>query len=728
MKTPLMTGRLLASTLGLGLLAAASADEPLADVVLGDFETDTYQGWTASGDAFGTGPAQGTLPGQMVVEGYAGHGLASSFHGGDGTRGTLTSEPFRITHPYLSFLIGGGGFKDKTCLNLVVEGKVVRTATGPNVNPGGSERLSREGWDVRDWLGKTARLVIVDDATGSWGHISVDDIRLTATKPPLWLSNVRHEIVAEKRWLHLPIKNGAPKRAVTLAWAGEPPSPPLDIELADSDPDWWAPIDLQGRAGQKLTLTVNRLPEDSKAFELLSQEDVLKGEAPLYHEALRPQFHFSARRGWLNDPNGLVYHNGVWHLFFQHNPYGWSWGNMHWGHATSPDLFHWTEHGDALAPDALGPMFSGSAVVDWKNTSGLGKDGKPPIVLFYTAAGSPTVQCLAYLPERGSRPVKYSRNPILKELTPGNRDPKVIWHEPTSQWVMVLYVERDKKHYIDFFTSSNLKQWTRTSGLESFYECPDFFELPVTATNGEPTGERYWVLTGASSEYMLGSFDGKAFTPATGKLPGHRGKGFYAAQTYSDAPDGRRVQIGWLQAPAPGMPFNQCMSLPLELGLRQTEEGPRLTRQPVKELDALLTSRRHVLATVPAAIEAEAEPLTSAAPLPETLKLEGEIAPGTAKQIHLRVRGAELDYSPETQELTLNGHRVPLPLEDGKFNFTLYLDRTTLELFANKGLTYIPMPFIAKVEDFSLSLSASGGTAEVRSLTVETVSSIWPAR
>ena len=462
------------------------------------------------------GPAQGTLPNQMPVDGFKGKGLVNSFYKGDGTTGTLTSPPFKIERKFISFLIGGGKHAEKTAMNLLIDGKVVRNATGSNDKPGGSETLAVESWDVSEFSGKTAVIQIVDNATGGWGHINVDHIVQTDTKPPGSLSNAKREFKVEHRYLNLPIKNGAPMRKVTLLVNGEVVVR-NDIELANAAPDWWAPMDVSAWRGKTLTLQVDRLPEDSSALTSIEQSDSIKGSDDLYRERLRGQFHFSPKRGWNNDPNGLVFYNGEYHLFFQHNPYGWAWGNMHWGHAVSRDLVHWQELGDKLLPDDFGPMFSGSGVVDWNNTSGFGKNGKPPLVLFYTAAGDPTVQCIAYSVD-GRNFTKYAGNPIVKQITSGNRDPKVIWHEPTKKWVMVLYVELEKrKHTVHFFTSPNLRDWTLASITEGFpgsnylFECPDFFELPI---DGD-AAKKKWVLFGANGEYAIGTFDGKPSRPNT---------------------------------------------------------------------------------------------------------------------------------------------------------------------------------------------------------------------
>jgi fructan beta-fructosidase len=712
--------KLLLLGVALGLIGFhIAAAQP--DILIADFEGETYGDWAVTGEAFGPGPARGTLPGQMRVDGFRGKGLVNSFYNGDGTTGTLSSPEFKIERPYITFLIGGGGYAGKTCMNLLVEGQTVRTATGPNTVSGGSERLEPASWDVSELLGKTARLQIVDDATGGWGHINVDHIVLTETKPPLLLKDARRELAAESRFLHLPVNSGAPKRNVSIAVDGRVERA-FEIELADGEPDWWAFTEIEPFKGRKLTVTVDQLRDDSKGLTQIEQGDAIKGAEMLYREPLRPQFHFSARRGWLNDPNGLVHFEGEWHLFFQHNPYGWNWGNMHWGQAVSRDLVHWEERGEALYPDELGTMFSGSAVVDWKNTSGFGKDGQPAIVLIYTAAGGTGAQsrgkgftqCIAYSNDKGRTWTKFEGNPVLPQITGGNRDPKVIWHDPTKRWVMPLYVERNKKHTIEFFASPNLKQWTYLSAVEGFYECPDLFELPV---EGEPSMSK-WVLYGASSEYMIGAFDGTKFTPETPKLPGHRGNGFYAAQTYSDAPDDRRIQIGWLRAPSPDMPFNQCMSLPMELSLRNTPDGPRLAWTPAPEL-AKLRDRSSSADNIRSNHTFE--------DAGELLEIRAEFASNGGGELRINARGAAIAYDAQKQELTVNGHRAPAPARDGRQRLAIFVDRTTVEVFASDGLTYVPMPFIPKAADKAVSVSVTDDSIQIEKLEVHRLKSAWPS-
>src|ERR1051326_6669033 len=188
-------------------------------------------------------------------------------------------------------------------------------------------------------------------------------LMLRAAEPSPPVDNAKREFFVQTRYLNFPIKNGAPKRTVTTSVHGTK-IVRNEIELADGEPDWWAAMDVSAWRGQKIVIQVDGLTQGSRALTAIEPSDSIRGGENLYREPLRGQFHFSSRRGWNNDPNGLVFFKNEYHLFYQHNPYGWAWGNMHWGHAVSPDLVHWRELGDVLAPDALGPMFSGSAVVD----------------------------------------------------------------------------------------------------------------------------------------------------------------------------------------------------------------------------------------------------------------------------------------------------------------------------------------------------------------------------
>lgn len=709
----------LAAAIAAGAGSARAVDAVASDIVIADFESETYAPWTAAGEAFGPGPAEGTLAGQMHVEGYRGKRLVNSFYKGDGSTGTLTSPEFAIERKFLAFLIGGGKDEAKLRLELVVDGKVVRRATGLNDRPGGSETLEQASWDVADLAGKKATLRIVDQATGGWGHLNVDHIVLTDNRPKGFLANAERTFTASAKYLHLPIKNGAAKRVVTLLVDGQAVVR-NDIELADEAAagqlDWWAPLDVSGFSGKKVTLRVDKLHENSTALTAIDQSDNLKDAAELYRERLRGQFHFSPRRGWNNDPNGCVFYNGEYHLFFQHNPYGWGWGNMHWGHAVSKDLVHWEELGDKLWPDDMGPMFSGGAVVDWRNTSGFGKDGQPPLVLFYTAAGNPTVQCLASSTD-GRNFTKYADNPIIPQITPGNRDPKVIWHEPTKRWVMVLYVELKGKHTIHFFTSENLKDWKLASITDGFFECPDFFELAV---DGDAARKK-WVLLGASSEYRVGAFDGERFVSESPKVPGHRGQGFYAAQSFSDAPGGRRIFIGWFQTETKGMPFNQSMTVPLELGLTQTDDGPRMTFAPVKELEKLRT-KTHTFEPLHLK-PGDQNPLDAIRA--ELVEVQIEFEPGEAREVVLNIRDVMVEYDTAKQELSVAGRRAPAPLVGGKQRITILCDRMGTEVFAAGGLCYMPMPYNANPDNLRCFLETRGGPAKITSLEVHELRSAW---
>lgn len=446
----------------------------------------------------------------------------------------------------------------------------------------------------------------------------------------------------------------------------------------------------------------------------------------MYDERYRPQFHFSARENWLNDPNGLVFYDGIYHLFFQHNPSGLEWGNMTWGHAVSRDLVRWTQLDHVLLPDTLGTMFSGSAVVDWRNTTGFRVGDHPPIILIYTAAGGtspesegqPFTQCLAYSTDGGKSWQKYPRNPVLPCVGEGNRDPKVIWHEPTNRWVMTLYLNKDR---FAFFNSPNLIDWTHLHDIRApgSIECPDFFELPVA---NEPGGSK-WVWIAGDGRYYLGEFDGDRFAPETDLLTGDYGANFYACQSYSDIPstDGRRIQMAWMRGGEyPGMPFNQQMSFPCELGLLHTAQGLRLTRLPVREIESLHSGRIELTD-----LTLVNDTVTLPQPGGELFDITCAFDPGEASGAGLVIRGARVEFSPRDRQISCLGCHAPLHLIDGQVRLRILVDRTSIEVFSEDGLVSMTSCFLPDLQAPKIALFAAQGAALFSRITINELTSAW---
>lgn len=706
----------LAAACCLGLTGRAA--EP--DILIADFEGTDYGAWKTTGEAFGPGPAKGTLPHQMEVSGYEGKGLVNSFYKGDHSVGTLTSPPLEIARKYINFLIGGGMHPGKTCINLLLDGKVVRTATGPNDKPGGSERLDWHSWDVSDLKGKMVVIQIVDQETGGWGHINIDHIVQSNRRTGV-VETVR-DLAIDHDYLSFAFAPGQGGRTqISLLVDGKPVRHSVGQGRAQPSPLTW---DVSSLRGKRVRLRITELPGPDGKGTLA--ESVLLGDQPrgtlivvdrLYQETYRPQFHFTPLKNWTNDPNGLVYYAGEYHLFFQHNPSGIDWGNMTWGHAVSPDLVHWKQLEHAIHPDQLGTIFSGSAVVDQRNTTGSQTGSEKPIVCIYTSAGKPFTQSIAWSNDRGRTWTKYAKNPVLKHIVGGNRDPKVFWYEPTKKWIMALYL--DKNDYA-LFESPNLKEWTKLCDvpLPGAGECPDFFPLGVDGDDNKTK----WLFWGGNGTYRLGSFDGKTFKPETDSLRSLWGANDYAAQTYSDIPpkDGRRIQISWMNGGKyPDMPFNQQMSFPRELTLRTTAEGPRLHMLPVREIE---TIRGEKQSRTGLALKPGNNPLAGLKG--ELWDIEAEIALGQAKEVLLTVRGEPIRYDVKSGTLHCLGRSAPLQAA-GPLKLRVLVDRTSIEIFASDGRYPLCSCFLPDPADQSLSLAVQGGQAVVRTLNVYGLKSAW---
>lgn len=697
--------------LAIGILALCGflrvmAAEP--DLVIADFEGSDYEGWEVTGEAFGPGPARGTLPNQMEVSGYEGSGLVNSFYHGDEATGTLTSPPIQVRRKHINFLIGGGGYPGRTCINLLVDGEVVRTATGPNSSPGGSETLAWHSWNVEEFAGKMAVIQIVDQRSGGWGHINVDHLvqsNLPKTAPP---TEQRRTVLLERHYLNLPVRNGAPKRRMEM-WIDGKMVRAFNIELAPDEPDWWAYIDIEPFHAKEALLTVDAMAAGPGGLKNIDQSDAIKGAESLYDEPLRPQFHFSQKRGWNNDPNGMVYYDGEYHLFFQHNPYGWGWGNMHWGHAVSSDAVHWNQLPDVLFPwtQAVGHCFSGSAVVDARNTAGFQTGPEKVIVAAFTDTGCG--EAIAFSNDRGRSFSYFQGNPVVEHQ---GRDPKIIWYEPDNHWVMAVYDEKDNRRAIAFYTSPNLKDWQFQSRLDGYFECPELFELPV---DGDRSNTR-WVVHAADAQYAVGRFDGKTFVPEhPGKYRVHWGA-YYASQTFSGTPDGRRIQIGWGRIDMTGMPFNQMMTFPCRLTLRTTAEGIRLFAKPIREIDRLHRRKLGVEAT-----RITPESPVSIPTSGRLFDIRAEFVVHRAKSFGLLIGNTRIAYDSNQAELM----GMPLkPLED-TIRMQILVDRPSLEVCGNDGRVYQTLPFQHEGPIRQIRVFTEGAPVTLNRLDIFELNSIW---
>jgi len=564
--------------------------------------------------------------------------------------------------------------------------------------------------------------------------------------------NVR-EFTCEKKYLNLPVNYGGEQRHLEFFVDGIKVREMQMALAAKDDADFWVYLELKDFQGKTATLTIDQLPQDVESgFSAIYQDDTFPDAQNLYKEKMRPQLHYSNKRGWNNDPNGMVWYDGEYHLFNQHNPYGWPWGNMTWGHAVSRDMIHWQELGDAIHLDELGTIFSGGAVVDHNNTSGFQTGDEKPIVCFYTSAGGenpwsadqPFTQSMAYSIDRGRTFVKYDGNPIIGHIRGANRDPKVIWHEPSQKWIMVLFVEEAET---DIFTSSDLKTWTKSSRLESFHECPELFELPV---DGDMNNMK-WVTYGAPSKYYIGTFDGETYIPETEKLPFIYGRNFYASQTFSDIPeeDGRRIMMGWGQVPMLGMPFNQLMTFPIELSLKSTDEGIRLFSKPVAEIENL-HKKKHSFKNKMISDSENFDGIEG-----ELFHIKAEFDVGKADYFGLVIREFQIYYDVQENQLICKAPENNIDLNqfskefmemmkeeageflefnpiktsvkplDGKIKLEIIVDRTYVETFVNDGRYYIPTGAYLTDRDPSIMVFSKGGKTKLNSLEVYELNSIW---
>ena len=581
----------------------------------------------------------------------------------------------------------------------------------------------------------------------------------------------RIEINSPQRYLLLPIEESQPEVQVRLV-GDHPEDTWLDIRLAVDSIDYYVPLALpEGKS--PATVEIVGLDKKAISYEKIQLADTFDTSAKDYY---RPAYHHSPAYGWMNDPNGMIYKDGVYHLYYQYNPYGSKWGNMYWGHSSSRDLIHWEHHAPALARDTLGHIFSGSAILDKQGTAGFGKDA---ILAYYTAHNTHAgkqwqAQCLAYSLDNGKTFTKYAGNPILTPFDGVSdfRDPKVFWYAPKKSWYMIVSADKEMR----FYRSQDLKKWDYVSAFGEGYgarpnqfECPDFFQL-----TDETTGKEKWVMIvninpgcafgGSATEYFVGTFDGKEFVPETAPEIAHWldfGKDHYALVTFHNT-GARTIGIPWVSnwQYANVTPFKQTRGmngLPRDLFLFTKDGTSYVGAHPSKEVEAL--RKEQVSLSLPQSIGEEVRLLDALKGLEDSFELELELTPaakttrvglvlsnemGDELPIYLdlekeritmdRTKSGLIDFgtkaTPHDRESNDWRDRdgvnyqndfaiatwAPLSLCTGKtYKLRLFVDRSMAELFVQGGRIAMTNLIFPRKPYATLRLYSEGGATQLRS-------------
>ena len=445
------------------------------------------------------------------------------------------------------------------------------------------------------------KLVTALIALGCTMTIQAQEVQFLSNNHSLYRINSDNQ---SKKYLLLPVQESAEVSNIKVIGSSRQLKT-LNVRLANNHIDYYVPLCLQefdDEKGLMLDVHVNgtyRTDGGISTFSCWKNMSFSDTFDIQNREQYRPVYHHTPAYGWMNDPNGMFYKDGVWNLYFQHNPYGSQWENMTWGHSTSTDLVHWKYEGDAVEPDALGTVFSGSAVVDMENTSGFGKGA---VIALYTSAGESQTQSLVYSTDNGKTFHKFEGNPVITSNVPDFRDPHMFWNEDIKKWNMILAAGQ----HMEIYTSDNLKDWKLESSFGEKYgnhggvwECPDLMKMKVRGTNKEK-----WMLIcninpggpfgGSATQYFIGDFDGHKFTcdskPEVTKWMDY-GKDHYATVTFDNAPEGRRVAIAWMSNwqyanQVPTLQYRSGNSIPRDLGLFEYKGETYCSVVPSPEMTA----------------------------------------------------------------------------------------------------------------------------------------------
>ena len=556
------------------------------------------------------------------------------------------------------------------------------------------------------------------------------------------------------RWLLMPVQESNDDATVNVIVDGR-----LDrtiyVRLAKSKVDYTVPLDLGRYKGHDVVLnivtsqnrsTVREAKEDAcwNSFATSDTFDTAN------RERFRPAYHHTPLYGWMNDPNGMFYKDGVWHLYYQWNPFGSKWQNMTWGHSSSADLVHWDHHPVAIEPNGLGTVFSGSSAIDTEGSAGFGKDA---VVAMYTSAGMSQIQSLAWSNDGGETFSIYPGNPVLT-LESEARDPNMFWNPETKTWTLVLAHALDKEMLI--FTSPDMKEWTLQSSFgkglgaqDGVWECPDLFELAV-----EGTGEKKWVLLcnlnpggpfgGSATQYFVGDFDGKTFTPdldADGNVPTKwldYGKDHYATVSFSDAPAGRRTVIGWMSnwqyAPeVPTTQFRSANTLPREMGLfRDTDGQLYVSSAPSPETEALR------VATVKSVSKATLGSKPRHYTIPELCEITMNVDAAKADSVMIELSNTQgehvtMTYVPAKDELSFDRRESGItdfsqdfpavtvaPAHSGgkPLGLRIFVDRSSIEVFGRDGRFAMTNLVFPNAPYTVMTVTAAGGKATLSDLRI----------
>ena len=556
---------------------------------------------------------------------------------------------------------------------------------------------------------------------------------------------LRKDFNIEAVYLLLPIQEKSPEVKVTVNYPDSISQSPYFIRLAQDSIDYWVKLDVKNFKGKTVSLEFEGLENNSFALKNIKQSDSFDFD---YKEKYRPAYHFTPEYGWMNDPNGMVYLDGEYHLFYQYNPFGAMWGNMHWGHAVSTDLTSWTYLPVAIGPDSLGAIFSGSAVIDKYNTAGFGENA---MVAIYTSAGKVQTQSIAYSTDKGRTFTKYDKNPVIANPDiPDFRDPKVFWHKESNQWVMALAT----KQTITFYGSPNLKEWSRLSEFGEgigdhggVWECPDLFPLSYN-------GKTKWVLLvsinpggpngGSATQYFVGDFDGKTFKPDALPYPLwiDYGRDNYAGVTWSNIPeaDGRRIFIGWMSNwdyanQVPTKYFRSANTVPRELKLASNGNHLILISYPVKEINALKNKEKNLIDDITVTTEYRIEKLLSVNE--GTYEIEFTVTPNTADIVGFSLENTknekvEVKFDKAAKQIILDrrtsglsafkdnfASEMKAPLTAGKeYRIRLLVDKASVELFVNEGETVMTSIFFPTESMNSLKLFTGIGEMKVSGIRI----------